>query len=167
MRLSDLDRARGRVADLKASRAEVARTYELSRDETREALRQRFAAWQADGERALRAHVALVAQCDQDGPMFAAAVGGRAADLGPSLALLLGPDELVQRLDRVLATIPEGVPSADRSRRLADLDAQLFEAELAEERVVMALEATGATVRRRPDADPRAVLALQIVEPTK
>jgi hypothetical protein len=51
-----------------------------------------------------------------------------------------------------------GLPAAQRTQQLAALDDQVLELELSEEQLVEQLEASGAGVARRPDADPRAVL---------
>jgi hypothetical protein len=53
-----------------------------------------------------------------------------------------------------------GVSGPERSARLAELDAQIFSLELEEERLTEELQARGVGVERRPDADPRAVLAM-------
>lgn len=53
----------------------------------------------------------------------------------------------------------EGISEDERSERLAKLDRDLLDAELAEEAVIRAAEDAGFSVHRRKDADPRAVLA--------
>jgi len=78
--------------------------------------------------------------------------------LGPLLAALMGPEVLAAALRRFIDDIPQGLPLADRRARIAELDAQILEAEMSEERAVEALEALGETVLRRADADPRAIL---------
>lgn len=53
-----------------------------------------------------------------------------------------------------------GVDEETRAQRLAQIDVELFELEVAEERSIMQLEAAGVrSVQRRPDADPRAIVA--------
>jgi hypothetical protein len=58
-----------------------------------------------------------------------------------------------------LARDRETIPAADRPALKAKAEAALLEAELSEEAVIRAIEGLGVAVRRRPDADPRAVLA--------
>ena len=65
---------------------------------------------------------------------------------------------LARGLDAAYAEGP-GLTAAERATRLAKADARLLELSLAEEAAVRALEAAGMAVARRPDADPRAVLA--------
>jgi len=48
---------------------------------------------------------------------------------------------------------------ATQETELARIDAELLDAELAEEGVIRDLEASGFDMLRRPDADPRALLA--------
>lgn len=52
-----------------------------------------------------------------------------------------------------------GMSDAELSAKLAELDAQILSAELAEEAAIRALEGAGVAVQRRPDLDPRAALA--------
>jgi hypothetical protein len=52
-----------------------------------------------------------------------------------------------------------GMSDAELAARLAELDREIVDAELAEESAIRSLEVAGVTVLRRPDADPRAVLA--------
>lgn len=51
------------------------------------------------------------------------------------------------------------MPAAERQKRVAELEDRLFDAELAEERLVRRLEAVGADPDRRADASPAIVLA--------
>lgn len=52
-----------------------------------------------------------------------------------------------------------GISDADRADELERLDQQLLDAELAEESLLRSGEEAGFAIHRRPDADPRAVLA--------
>lgn len=65
---------------------------------------------------------------------------------------------IVDRIDRALAN-REGIARTERTARIAEAEAALFDLELEEERTVRIAEAAGLAVQRRPDADPRAVLA--------
>jgi hypothetical protein len=153
-----LDSARAAVEAARTARDEIAELPERSRAETRERLRLMLEAAAEDPARTLRAHV-LVAQTGSraEGPMLGATITG---DMTGALAALLGVDHMLEMLAPILARIPDGPPSAERARMLADADAALFAAELAEERIVVQLEAQGLPVVRRADADPRAVLWL-------
>ncbi|RVT49654.1 hypothetical protein [Rubrivivax albus] len=151
-----LDAARAAVEAARTARDEIAELPERSRAETRERMRLMLQAAAEDPARTLRAHV-LTAQAGHraDGPMLGATVAG---DMTGALAALLGVDHMLEMLAPILARIPDGPPSAERARLLADADAALFAAELAEEKIVVQLEAQGLPVVRRADADPRAVL---------
>jgi len=76
------------------------------------------------------------------------------------LAALLGPEELAAQLGRHIPAGLGGLPAAERAERLAAIEAELFEAECAEEQLIEASEAAGVPIARRPDADPRAVLGM-------
>jgi len=95
--------------------------------------------------------------------------GAIGADLGPAVDVLFGLLLATSR-DRVLAVVAgqladlaeglEPIASADRPARIAEAEAALLAAEVDEEAAVRALEDAGVAVARRPDADPRAVLAV-------
>lgn len=150
------------MAEIKAAIADLEATPSRSREEVRRSLHQQFTAWAADAERTTQAHVKLVAEREPADALFKLTAGpGNAVNLGPLLAVLIGPDAMLQALSRFVAAVPEGVPAAERAARLDASRADLFAAELAEEHVVVGIEAAGQRVRRRADADPAAVLALQ------
>ncbi|MGO4909526.1 hypothetical protein ACEN2J_14470 [Pseudorhodobacter sp. W20_MBD10_FR17] len=52
-----------------------------------------------------------------------------------------------------------GMTASTRVKRAAEAQAEILQAELVEEKIVRTMEAAGVTVSRRPDADPRALLA--------
>ena len=81
-------------------------------------------------------------------------------DLAPYLAHLLTPSVLAAALCKHFADVPEGLTDGERADQLAAIDADLFAAELAEERTIEASIAAGAVIARRADADPKAVLWL-------
>jgi hypothetical protein len=91
------------------------------------------------------------------------------ADLGPAVDVLFGLLLATSR-ERVLALVSgqladlaaggEPIALADRPARIAEAEAALLAAEIEEEAAVRALEDAGVAVARRPDADPRAVLAI-------
>jgi hypothetical protein len=75
------------------------------------------------------------------------------------LAALVGIDRVMEMLDPGFQTLPE-IDRAERSRRRAELDAEIFELELREEALVCEAEERGEDVMRRPNANPSAVLAI-------
>ena len=154
-----LDAAREAVQAAREARDAIAALPARNRAETRERLRLVLQAAAEHPAGVLRAH-ALSAQAGYraDGPLLPVTGGG---DMAGALAALLGVDRVLELLAPTLATLEDGPDSAERARMLAEADRVLFDAELAEERTVMALEAQGLPVMRRGDADPRAVLALQ------
>lgn len=88
--------------------------------------------------------------------------GGSGADVLLGLMLATSRDAVMNLIKGQLADhchLRETIAAADRPARIAKAQAALLEAELAEEAICRALEGAGVEVRRRPDADPRAVLA--------
>lgn len=85
-------------------------------------------------------------------------VAGR-VDLAPVMAMLLGSDVLVGALTRDIDAIPEGLEPKARFDSLQRLRETLLQLETDEEASIRLLEATGEHVYRRPDADPRALVA--------
>jgi hypothetical protein len=148
------------VQAAREARDAIAALPARSRAETRQRLRLMLQAAADDPARTLRAH-AMSAQAGHraDGPLLGVGMSG---DITGALVALLGVDRVLELLAPTLATLEDGPDSAERARQLADADAALFAAELAEERLIMALEAQGLPVMRRGDADARAVLALQV-----
>jgi hypothetical protein len=79
----------------------------------------------------------------------------------------LFPAAMADRLDEVITDAMNGagvkaVSRQDRERRLADLRHKLMAAEYTEENLVCALLAHGVDVVRRIDADPRAILMVEL-----
>jgi hypothetical protein len=66
---------------------------------------------------------------------------------------------LTARLEDEYASEAEPLTAAEKSAELDRIDDEILAAELAEEGVVRELEAAGFEILRRPDADPRALLA--------
>lgn len=156
----ELDALRQRVADLKAE-AETLADAGRAHSETRAALRQRLEMLHAEGSRRLQ-HIVAATATDGKAPggEFEVLTGHGAANLGPLLLAVFGVPDILKRLDRYVTALPDGPTTAARAERSGVLAAQLFEAELAEEREVSRLEALGVPVQRRGDADPGAVLWL-------
>lgn len=70
--------------------------------------------------------------------------------------------QIKQSMQEGLRELYEGldwVDEADRQAEIAKLDQEILDAELAEESIIRTAEAAGFPVRRRAEADPRAVLA--------
>lgn len=86
-----------------------------------------------------------------------AVIGGRHP--GPILTLLF-PDLLRDRLVNLIAEHADGsIPLAQRPAERQRLEQDLFDAEVDEERLVIACEQAGLDVLRRVDCDPSVVLA--------
>ncbi|MFC3165411.1 hypothetical protein [Ciceribacter thiooxidans] len=84
------------------------------------------------------------------------------------IALFLAADSVGEHLKAQVREKVESAGSiddAERHMRLADLDRQLLDCELSEESIIRQAEGMGFDVIRRPDADPRAVLAHDKVLP--
>ena len=61
---------------------------------------------------------------------------------------------------RTAKLLPLPVGPAERRKRLAELDGQIYQLEQEEERTIELLEEQGHDIARRPDADPAAALGL-------
>lgn len=68
---------------------------------------------------------------------------------------------IIDRLDEFYSQ-HAAMSAIDKAARTAEIDAALFDLELAEEGAIRAAEAAGLAIERREDADPRAVLAADI-----
>ncbi|GEM_PF-4009095 len=78
-------------------------------------------------------------------------------DLMPTLAALF-PAEVLAAFGKHLEQVPEGMDAPQRAQRIAELDAEIWELECADEIAVLRAEATGTPIGRRADADPCAVI---------
>jgi hypothetical protein len=58
-----------------------------------------------------------------------------------------------------------GLTDEQKAERLAELDAQQLELERFEELFIEQAECDGVVIARRADADPRAVLGVDVIEP--
>ncbi|QXP90013.1 hypothetical protein [Methylococcus capsulatus] len=75
----------------------------------------------------------------------------------------LNPTDLTKKLTALARPHATGtVPMAERPQLQADLERRLFEAETAEEALVVQAEAAGIEIFRRPDIDPSIVLAADL-----
>ena len=69
---------------------------------------------------------------------------------------------LLHLFDEEVADAKPGLPAAERRKRLAELDGEILELGKAEEVLIERLEAEGVDVVRRPEADPRIALGIEI-----
>ena len=67
---------------------------------------------------------------------------------------------LLARFDAAVGDGPAGLPVAERRKRLAELDGEIYRLEQAEEAVIELLEEQGHDIARRPDAHAHAALGL-------
>jgi hypothetical protein len=78
----------------------------------------------------------------------------------------LSPEALITKLHAEIDTLnlndARAVPAAERAGRIADLEAQILRAERTEESFVEQAERVGEYIARRPDANPLAILGLQV-----
>ena len=141
--------------------AEIADHESVGRnqDEARAAVAAHFAELAADGRRILGQRVSEVAH---GGPAVRLLdMTGRLAE--PVLAALLGPD-LMGAFEPHLAALPPSLDRAARRARVTELRAELFQAEVDEEALIVEAKTRGEYIARRPDADCAAVLYMPPVE---
>lgn len=84
-------------------------------------------------------------------------------DGGAKLLIWLMRDELKAKVRSLIPRHPDAMTVAQREKRLAQIAAEKLDLERREEAVIEALEQQGRAVERRPDADPRAILGVEIV----
>jgi hypothetical protein len=87
---------------------------------------------------------------------------GMVGSIDSMFAALLGDtlrDALRAKVDAFYRQVPEGLSDADRAARAEELASTLFDAECAEEQLIVAAEESGLRLQRRGDADPRAMIA--------
>ena len=141
-----LQRERGRILNAEPNRAEIAGEFEAFSRGAAAAFDQRLAHHVATGNPA----EAFALRVMPDGTV----------NVGPLFAAMLGPEAFTAHLCRHLPEGPGGLSAAERAERLAAIEAEMFEAECAEEQMVESSEGTGAPIARRSLADPRAVLGV-------
>ena len=153
MSKKQIDALRARIA---AHSAEIQslEAYTRSPAEIERAARARVQDIEGRGLRALQGALGAMAE----GASFAGLNPRDPADLAPLLVALVGADAVSARLAALIAGMPPGLDTAPRNARIAELRAERFQLELAEEAAIVAAEARGEWIARRPDADPAAVL---------
>ncbi len=102
------------------------------------------------------------------GPELPVLHNGGHRDATPATEILLGLVALIGR-DQLRGVVRGqiedrlggelGMTESTRAKKSAEATADILQAELMEERIVREMEAAGVAVYRRPDADPRALLA--------
>lgn len=159
-RMQTLAQIRARIPVLQAALA-AERAAPMSRAESCAAIERQVAARATVGEGRLRYQVESVCHGGDltDTLRVRASPDGR-IDLFPLLVSVLGAEALTSKLCSFLPTDDDGLTLADRAARAREIEAELLQAEIDEEAAIEAVEATGASVDRRADADPRAVLGM-------
>lgn len=165
----DLEELRGQIRELQGERkrieraplseAEVHATIDAQLEEAVEALNRTPTAGLLRGNPVGFFHIVAMGEPET----FSAQENWKKA-LG--LAVLAGGDRVKKYLRARVAADAQaaggfGLGREERKAKLAELDAQLFDLELEEERAVCDMEAAGLAISRRADADPRAVLAVR------
>ncbi len=151
--IADLQREQRDLSSVRRSRAEVAAHVKktVERWGAEAAKTNRLDLGELAHGHALLGHVEVTLGVGNS-PSF--------ADVGPLLVLLLGAQKVSTALLAGIDSVPEGLPTEQRERRLAEISAELDRLEAGEERLILASEAAGAPVLRRADARPEIVLAL-------
>lgn len=156
------DQIRARIATLKAERARIV-GLPPARERAADVLERQLLVLAADGRERLQVQLRkLAAGTEPAAALFRARVGSEYglehASLGPLLCALLTPAVVMDALAPLLESMPAGISDDDRKARLAAIDAELWAAEIEEERLIVEAEARGEVVQRRGDANPAAVL---------
>lgn len=73
---------------------------------------------------------------------------------------------LAVEIEKAYAGGVAGIDDAERERQLAKIDADIADCEVAEETMLRAAQEAGISIQRRPNADPRVVLARDIDLPS-
>lgn len=159
-KLPSLDTLRKRIAALQEERLELDQ-QKRSRSEVAAQIEAMVASWGYTGTGMLSREVQRAATGVPSEPLTLRTVAPVAAGVaqinlnaGPLLVAILGTEVVKAALLASLCTVPEGMPSAARVARMAEIGAELDRLEIEEERLCTE---TGA--ERRPDARPEIVLA--------
>jgi hypothetical protein len=161
------------TAELHAVRAELAQTAAalsalgaapVPRAEAAARIQEAVAALAARYDARLRAEQFRGAEGPPLGVLDAILVPLAAEQQAPFIAKLHGKALAAMLVAALPPDDAATVPSADRPQRRAALEAQAHDLAVREERLVLRLEALGAPVERRPDADPAVVLLTTLEE---
>jgi hypothetical protein len=155
---SRIDAQRATIASLKDQLGTIT-TAPLTKAE---AL-ARFDEWFGEETRTLAKYTSQPVDFTTPGADFATfndTVRGAHRGVG-TLLMAVGPmvrEFYAKRMDEIYAERPEGLANAERLRQLAALRKKLFEAEVAEERIVVEAQRAGFAIPRRRDLDPRVLV---------
>ena len=138
---------RKRIESLQAERAEL-QAQTRSRAEVSTLLDGMVTAWARAGQAALSREVHNAATGQPSQPLTL-----RDQNLGPLMVALLGAENVALALQGALLSVPEGLPSAARLARIAEIGTILDKLETEEESLI-----DGSGFERRPDARPEIVL---------
>lgn len=155
----NLNTLRDRIAAKKAQRKAIA-DAPRARAESRADIDAQCLRWAAAGAERIGYHAGMVAFGSPIYDLFVTRVDKDLVDLGPVLAHVLTPERLAPILAQHLERHADGPTAAERAAQIAQIDRELFDLECEEEAHLEQLEATGLSISRRADADPRAVLGL-------
>ena len=161
--VAGVEEIRQAIADLRAERQKIA-SAPVPASEATALLDQMLDRWEAGGR---NRYIGVE-------PIIQAATSGQvpqieihqSATIGHVLGLLvpmLRPQleaALTAAVEGHYQTVPPGLPSAERARRLAELDQELLRLEVIEEQAIEAAATGGLHVDRRPDAAVEAVLGI-------
>lgn len=139
-------------------RAEVIKAIEASVDAMAQRGRPKIRMRDQQGDPARLAEMLVVFQMGES-------VSARSAF---DLIVWIMRDEIVERVSALVP--PDGkntLTDKQRDRKLADLAAHKLELERIEESLIESAEAEGRTIPRRPGADPRAILGIEVREGCK
>jgi hypothetical protein len=156
--------------DISRVQGELTRTKQapLTPDEARAALITEINRLAAIGKPTLQIDDAgkiAIRFCDQQ--MFGAPGSALVAPSGSASAMLcwLFGDKIIQHATANLDQIEGSISTADRKRKLGELEAELFQLETDEESLVSQAQDAGAEVHRRIYASGLALLGLEVVPP--
>lgn len=153
--LKRLDALRVQIAEKTSQHLKVANAPQ-SRADVQEGLRHYAESAAAAALRPLAYKLASVGGAET--APFSIRGNGGTVDLAPLLCLLVGADRLVELLQPVLATLPDGMSVLTKREALRALDVEILKLGHEEETVIEDLETQGVRVTRRGGADPAIVL---------
>lgn len=161
-----IETLRKRIAALQAERAEL-ESQTRSRAEVVTTLEGLIAQWSAMGAATIARELERLALGQPAEPLTmrkavpvgaAPGVAPVSVNFGPLMVALLGADAVKSALMGFVQAIPEGVPTAQRLARLAEIGEELDRLESEEESMVVA---SGGTIERRANARPEIILGCE------
>lgn len=165
---SALARVRSEIAAAKGE-VEQARAAPLPKSELKREARRYVERLAELGRPSITTHSGTFAISWQLGLNTPISQTSRLQELGPvnpALATLawLDAGTMIRRLEQEIDALPQqdGIASTDRPRSVAQIAERLLDLERGEEALIVAALESGLAVQRRPDANPLAVLGLQV-----